>query len=386
MPLAPRSPYVKNPSAAHGYKYYIYDAFFCFRKHYISHGPNQPRLPEYPKTNGRSFRSQWFEKYGWLEYSTDKDAVFCFACRHFGLGHSSQSSDVFCSSGYRDWNKALAKHRGFDKNSMSQDHGAAEAAYRSYMTSTSVVCQLSEEMSRKESEKRKQITKNRSTIRRLFDVVCLIGKLGMPFRGHREDADSHNKGLYRELVEFVAAAGDEVLNEHLNTMSANATYLSPTIQNQMIDIIDKSIVEAVVLQVNEAGIFSVLMDETTDASHIEQVSVMVRFVDKAATVHTEIVKERLLGIVSAKQTTGEALTDLLLSVISKAGLDIKNVVGQGYDGGSNMSGTTKGVQARIRELNPRALFTQCFAHCLNRALVNAVSSREHSAARNFLAL
>ena len=44
------------------------------------------------------------------------------------------------------------------------------------------------------------------------------------------------------------------------------------------------------------------------------------------------------------------------------------------------------TKARIRDLNPRAVFTPCFAHCLNRALVNAVSSREHAAAGNFFGI
>jgi len=356
------------------------------RKHYIRHGPIQPHLHEYPKTNGRSFRHNWFEKYSWLEYSAGKDAAFCFTCRNFAFRKGSQSSDVFCSSGFNDWNKALAKNRGFDKHAMSHDHSATETAYRDYMTSKSVVCQLSEDASKQATQREMQIRKNRSILGRLFDITRLIGKLGMPFRGHREDADSHNKGLYRELVEFVAAAGDEVLNDHLKTMSANATYLSPTIQNQMIDTIGKSILESIVVKVQDAGAFSVLMDETTDSSHQEQLSVMVRFVDKTATVDTDVIKERLLGVVCATQTTGEALTDMLLTVIRRAGLRVEDIVGQGYDGGSNMSGANKGVQARVRELNPRALFIQCYAHCLNRALVNAVSSREHAAARNFFGI
>lgn len=269
---------------------------------------------------------------------------------------------------------------------MTQDHNAADAAYRNYMLSRSVVCQLSEDASKRTTQKQLQITRNRNVIGRLFDVVRLIAKLGMPFRGHRENVDSQNKGLYRELVEFIAAAGDDVLHDHLENMAGNATYLSPTIQNEMIDIIGKSIKEKVVLKVKEAGIFSVLMDETTDASHQEQVSIMVRFVDTNATVHTEIVNELLLGVVCAEQTTGEALTELLLAVISRAGLNVQDIVGQGYDGGSNMSGGVKGVQARVRELNPRALFTQCYAHCLNRSLVNAISSKEHAAARDFFGI
>ena len=164
-----------------------------------------------------------------------------------------------------------------------------------------------------------------------------------------------------------------------------ATYLSPTIENQMIDIIGQSIVEAVVVKVKEAGIFSVLMDETTDGCHQEQLSVMVRFVDTAATVDTEviIIKERLLGDVCANQTTGAALTDLLLTVRDRAGLKVEDIVRQGYDGASNMTGVNKGVQARIRELNRRALFTECFVHCLNRALVNARHVSMQPLRRNF---
>jgi Domain of unknown function (DUF4371) len=169
-------------------------------------------------------------------------------------------------------------------------------------------------------------------------------------------------------------------------MAGNATYLSPTVQNEMIDIIGKSILETVVSKVKKAGILSVLMDETTDASHQEQVegSAMVHCVDTTTTVDTEIVKERILGVACAEQTTGEALADLLLAVVFRAGLNVQDIVGQGYDGGSNLSSCVKGIQARIRELNPRAILTQCYAHCLNGALINAVSSREHAAARNFL--
>ena len=36
----------------------------------------------------------------------------------------------------------------------------------------------------------------------------------MPFRGHREDAESHNRGLYSELVQFTAAARNEVFKDH----------------------------------------------------------------------------------------------------------------------------------------------------------------------------
>lgn len=356
------------------------------RRHYISHGPIRPILDAFPKTNKRSFRHQWYEKYSWLEYSVDKDAAFCFVCRNFSLVKGSQSSSTFTTTGFNDWSKALARNRGFDKHSMSLDHKGADNAYCEFLSAKPIIAQLSQEAERQQTQREVQIRKNRSVIGRLFDIIRVIGKLGMPLRGHREDESSDNKGLFRELVEFLASSGDEILSDHLQNMAANATYLSATIQNEMIEIIGESILDAIRENVGTAGIFSVLMDETTDASHTEQVSIMVRFVDKNATDEANIVNERLIGIVSATQTTGEALTELLLTVLDNNSLNVQDIVGQGYDGGSNMSGGAKGVQARIKSLNPRAMYTHCFAHCLNRALVNAICSREHAAARNFFGI
>ena len=340
-------------------------------------------MTTYPRRDGRCFRSQWYEKYNWLEYSVDKDAAFCFSCRNFSIVNTGQSKDTFSVSGFTDWNKALANKRGFHGHETSSDHIAAEQAYRTYMTEKPVNYQVSEVAARQASEKSIQIERNRRVIGRLFDVIRLLGRLGMPFRGHREDIDSSNKGLFKELIEFLANSGDDILKNHLGTMSKNATYLSSTVQNQMINVIGDSIVDAVAEAANESRFYSVLMDETTDASHQEQVSIMVRYVDKQATDEAAVVKERLLAVVCAKETTGEALCELLINSLVKSGLRVEDIVGQGYDGGSNMRGGAKGVQARIKQINPRALYTHCFAHCLNRALVNAVCSRENASARNF---
>jgi hypothetical protein len=99
------------------------------RKHYINHGPIQPRLDTFPKTSGRAFNKQWYDKYSWLEYSVEKDVAFCFVCRLFASTlNSSRSSMVYATSGFKDWNKALVSNRGFQQHSMSKDHQAAAAA------------------------------------------------------------------------------------------------------------------------------------------------------------------------------------------------------------------------------------------------------------------
>ena len=140
-------------------------------------------------------------------------------------------------------------------------------------------------------------------------------------------------------------------------------YLGHETQNEMIEIVGCQIQKEVASRAAAAGVFAVLMDETTDVSHKEQVSIFVRYVvDNDESRDEPTVEEHLLALVTTAATTGEALAEVLTDCLQRHNLDIHNVVGQGYDGGSNMRGASKGVQARIKKVNPTALFTHCFAH------------------------
>jgi hypothetical protein len=49
--------------------------------------PSQPQLAAYPvNKDKRSFRSNWFSQFPWLEYSKQTDSVYCYYCRHFNIG------------------------------------------------------------------------------------------------------------------------------------------------------------------------------------------------------------------------------------------------------------------------------------------------------------
>lgn len=53
------------------------------------------------------------------------------------------------------------------------------------------------------------------------------------------------------------------------------------------------------------------------------------------------------------------------SALTELDFDANNWVGQRYDGAANMSGHISGVQARIREKTPMAVYVHCASHCLN---------------------
>ncbi|KAI4799988.1 hypothetical protein KUCAC02_016526 [Chaenocephalus aceratus] len=89
------------------------------------------------------------------------------------------------------------------------------------------------------------------------------------------------------------------------------------------------------------------------------------------------IKERFIEMCTVDTTTGQELEKTVLSLLQKNGLELKNVYGQGYDGAANMSGMYKGLQARIRTHNEKALYVHCKAHCLNLVLVEASKSNKH---------
>lgn len=66
---------------------------------------------------------------------------------------------------------------------------------------------------------------------------------------------------------------------------------------------------------------------------------------------------------------------MIIDCLEKHGLDYRNnLVGQGYDGASVMSGKHSGVSARIKNSARFAFYVHCNAHCLNLVLVDAVKS------------
>lgn len=90
--------------------------------------------------------------------------------------------------------------------------------------------------------------------------------------------DIANEGNFREALRFRLLAGDTELKEHLETAPANATYISPRIQNEIVSSCGSLLVRQIVESVG-ARCFSVLADETTDVCGIKQLSVSLRYVN-----------------------------------------------------------------------------------------------------------
>ncbi|KAK4885303.1 hypothetical protein RN001_001574 [Aquatica leii] len=185
--------------------------------------------------------------------------------------------------------------------------------------------------------KSKQAEDNRRKIKPIIKTVILCGIQGIPLSGHKDyrpfDVDvkpQENEGNFRAMLRTRINAGDCDLKNHLQTCSLNATYISWNTQNQIIAACGEIIKEKIATEVNSAKCFSVLANETTDISTVEQLTLCVRYVK-----------------------------------------NFENSNNSRYDGAASMSGKFRGAQAIINKKYPKALYVHCVFHSLNLALSNA---------------
>ena len=62
------------------------------------------------------------------------------------------------------------------------------------------------------------------------------------------------------------------------------------------------------------------------------------------------------------------ITEVILDILARCNMDIKDCRGQGYDGAASMAGHLSGVAARIQILCEKAFFVHCNAHSLDLPL------------------
>ena len=174
-----------------------------------------------------------------------------------------------------------------------------------------------------------------------------------------------NEGNFSALLQYRIDGRDSVLQNHLQTTGKNATYISNTTQNDLITSAGSVIPDNILNKVSHAKFFSLLVDETTDLSKQEQITMCFHCSSN------EKLCEDFIDYVAVNNMTGKRLTDSILARLCQLPLDLLCMVGQGYDGASAISGVFNGVQTVICRQFPAALYVHCASHCLNLTLSTA---------------
>ena len=185
----------------------------------------------------------------------------------------------------------------------------------------------------------------------------------------------HN-GNFLMLIELLAEF-DPFLSDHIarfgNPGKGNVSYLSFTTYEEFIKLMANKVSSQIINEVIESKYYSVILDSTPDISHIDELSFVIRYVRRGSQP-----TERFLNFVPNAGHKATDMADVLLELLKKYKLDINLCRGQSYDNARNMSEIYNGLQAKIKEKNPLAVYIPCAAHSLNLVGSSAASVSDKS--------
>lgn len=349
------------------------------KKFLVDNEPCRPLGPYTKNSKGRSFSSFFYtnvNKSGikterlWLCYSKILNKCYCLPCWLFG-----QADDVL-ARGSDDWSHL---QQTISRHEQKGGHNESCAIFDRWKLNMTIDVELDLEI-------RREISWWRQVLMRVVDVTLTLASSNMPFRGHDESINSNNPGIFLSIITLLSKY-DPVLQNLLENKKKNSvTYLSPTIQNEIINILGNAVKKSVLKKIKSAPFFSIIVDTTQDISKIDQLSIIVRYVvidsDSEYNRPSKIVMyESFLGFFPVINQTGTSLSTSILDLLSDNELPIEKLRGQGYDGAANMSGIYQGVQAKISSITPYAPYVHCAAHNLNLVLNDSTKNVEEI--RNF---
>ncbi|CAF3130794.1 unnamed protein product [Rotaria socialis] len=165
-------------------------------------GPTQPKLVSYPiNKDKRCFRSEWFLKFSWLEYSIENDLTFCYYCRHFFNGSNLNNRDQ-CDSflrGFCKWKRAFCRKQGFLKHQSRRSHIIAEKNHKEYIIRTKSGSSIVQVIDKSRNE---IIKNNRQRLMKIISALHLCARQMISIRGHDESEESSNCGNFVKLLRW----------------------------------------------------------------------------------------------------------------------------------------------------------------------------------------
>ncbi|OCU00650.1 hypothetical protein XELAEV_18006429mg [Xenopus laevis] len=286
----------------------------------------------------------------WLVYSIKSKKIFCAACYLYS------GISMLAHEGFNDWRNASIRLNEHEESKFHKD------CYLRVQNRAKISGRVDQLFLEKQNQ---EIEYWRNVLKRVVTAVKTFSSQGLPFRGTDEKFGSLTNGNYLMLLEAIAEH-DPFLAEHIkkygNTGSGSTSYLSKTVCYEFIDVIVSSVLE-------QAKYYSISVDSTPDVSHTDQLAFIIRYVNNDG-----IPKERFIKFIPNVGHKAENLFSAVMDTLKEYHIDIMDCRGQSYNNSSNMSGTYSGLQARIKQVNPPAVYIPCPAHSLNLVGTSAAES------------
>jgi hypothetical protein len=111
-------------------------------------------------------------------------------------------------------------------------------------------------------------------------------------------------------------------------------------------------------QIKASSSFALLIDSSTDVSTEDHLLIYVKYLHP----NTLVATTEYLTCVKLLATTADAITTILLGVMTALGLDMQHMARFCSDGAATMVGVKSGIAARLKAVNLRIVAVRCVAH------------------------
>ena len=300
-------------------------------------------------TSSRKYNTKWEKDFSWLEYDEDSKGAFCKVCRKSGKS-LQRTGGVWVTKPFTNWKKAVEKMKAHEKSDLHSQANLAALAAEGALREGSIVQQL-------QKVDRQERIRNRAAIKSLIRCTHFLTRQHIP---HITNFD--------KVVDLVVACGGEDLKYFLENAGRNAMYTSHIAVVEFVEALGMWVEDALLKRLKKASYYSIMADECTDVTTVEELSIFCRWEEDGLPV------EHFLEIVHLQKANAESIHSALIECLKKKDLQVGRIVGMGFDGAATFSGKKSGIQARMKKFAPHALFVHCHCHMLQLACVQAANS------------
>lgn len=291
-------------------------------------------------------------KRSWLCFSPADGRVYCFFCKLMAV-----SSTQLTENGYCDWKHASSR---LCEHEISKDHlDAVVRVARRAKELGSIDRELAQQLNCEESYWR-------NVLKRLVSVIKFACERGLALHGGNETLGSPSNGNYLGMLELIAQYDNFLLQhiqKHANVARGHTNYLSAKICEELIEVMGKRVLNEITSRIKESRYYSVSLDSTPDESHVDQLTLVFRYMEKTKPV------ERFVKFMPNQGHKAQDMFDGLMKFLNAHSIDIRNCRGQSYDNAAAMSGRYNGLQAKVAQENNLAAWVPCAGKTLYYLLV-----------------
>ncbi|XP_065650771.1 zinc finger MYM-type protein 1-like [Hydra vulgaris] len=251
-----------------------------FREILVQQGPIKLKEEDFPKDDrGRKFFVMYYKGHfpngetyerKWSVYSKHSNSIFCLPCKIFSIG---KKSTKLTENGYSDWKHITSNLKDHEK---SVNHKECfikwmDLAARMKKNETVNECNL--------KKIKLEVESWQNILKRIISVIKFLASHSLAFQGHTDKLFFKGNGNFLGLVEMISEF-DPILQEHVRKIKSHEVsdhYLGKNIENQIIQLLGSEIKKSIILNCQNAKYYSIIMGCTTNVTHQEQLTLVLRF-------------------------------------------------------------------------------------------------------------